>query len=99
MPLAMLIIVSLLTIHNCINNVVPSKYAYTGGGEPEFVTPLIKSILNQQYILRRQDKLSEANVLAVTPNNSCLFIYGLFTANLLLIFSILLIYEYSQYFL
>ena len=41
----------LLTIHNCINKAVPSKSVYMGGGDPEFVTPLIKSLLNKQYNL------------------------------------------------
>ena len=64
----MLIIIVLLTIHDCINNAVPTKSVCMGGGDPEFVTPLIKSLLNKRYNLRKLRKLSEANVLTAKIN-------------------------------
>ena len=58
----------LLTIHNCISNAVPTKSACIGGGNPEFGTPLITSLLNKRYNLRKQGKLSEADVLTAKIN-------------------------------
>ena len=51
-----------------VHNALPTKSVYMGGRDPEFVTLLIKSLLNKRYNLRKKGNFIEANILVAKIN-------------------------------
>jgi hypothetical protein len=51
-----------------VSSCIPSKTVTLGTREPEYITPLVKSLLRKRYKLRRKGRVAEADVLAQKIN-------------------------------
>ena len=58
----------LVTVHYFIDTCIPTKTVTLGPRDPDFVTPLVKSLLCKRRKLRRQGKDVEADALAAKIN-------------------------------
>lgn len=56
-------------VKRIVNNSVPIKTVSMGPRDPDYVTPLVKSLLRKRYRLRRCGKISEADVIAEKINS------------------------------
>ena len=60
--------VFLSTINQLVQRCIPVKYVTMGPKDPDFITPLVKSLLRRRNKLRNKGRISEADDLAVKIN-------------------------------
>ena len=58
----------LSTCKYLLSSCIPVKNVSLGPRDPHFITPLIKSLLRKRYKLRRKERISEADDLALKIN-------------------------------